>query len=194
MTPEDYVRNSWKDESLNAALPPVEELRERANKFRRKIARRNLLEYCAGTLLIAFFGLAAWLTPINTVRIGAALVIGGTCIVMWQLHKRTTPLTPPDNGGQIPILEYRRRELVRQRDALKSIFTWYLLPLVPGAAMLLALPVLEPNWSMDNVSTLVLIIRPIFVFGGFAAVYAVNQIAARKLQHEIDEIDILRKS
>lgn len=192
MTPEDYVRDSWKGDSASKALPQITELRERADKFRSKIVRRNRFEYSAGVLVITVFAVLAWLVPIETLRIAAALLIGGIGVVMWQLHRRTTPLTPPENGGQLTVLEYRRRELVRQRDALKSTVTWYLLPLVPGAAVLLAMPVLEPNWPLGNVSTLDLIIRPFFALAVLGAVYAINQISARKLQHEIDEIDALR--
>lgn len=192
MTPEDYVRDSWKGDSASKTLPQITELRERADKFRSKIVRRNRFEYSAGVLVITVFAVLAWLVPIETLRIAAALLIGGIGVVMWQLHRRTTPLTPPENGGQLTVLEYRRRELVRQRDALKSTVTWYLLPLVPGAAVLLAMPVLEPNWPLGSVSTLDLIIRPFFALAVLGAVYAINQISARKLQHEIDEIDALR--
>lgn len=192
MTPEDYVRGSWKGDSASKTLPQINELRERADKFRSKIVRRNRFEYSAGVLVITVFAVLAWLVPIETLRIAAALLIGGIGVVMWQLHRRTTPLTPPENGGQLTVLEYRRRELVRQRDALKSTVTWYLLPLVPGAAVLLAMPVLEPNWPLGSVSTLDLIIRPFFALAVLGAVYAINQISARKLQHEIDEIDALR--
>lgn len=193
MTPEEFARDSWQSENAGTPLPPISELRERADKFRSKIKRRNMIEYLAGVLVIATFGTIAWLVPIESLRIGAALLIGGTCVVLWQLHRRTTPLRPLENGGQLPVLEYGRRELVRQRDALKSIFSWYLLPMVPGTTVLLAMPLLESNWPMGSLSTLDLIIRPLFVIGVLATIFAINQIAAQKLQREIDEIDTLRK-
>lgn len=193
MTPEEFARGSWQSDSATTSLPSIEELRQRADKFRNNIKRRNMMEYIAGALVIAVFATIAWLVPMQLFRISAALMIGGTCVVLWQLHKRTTPLTPPENGGQLPVLEYRRRELVRQRDALKNIFTWYLLPFIPGAALMLAMPVLDPNWIMGDVTTTDLIIRPLFAIAVLGAVYAINQIAARKMQREIDEIDVLRK-
>lgn len=192
MTPEKFVRDSWRGESTSASLPPIAELRERADRFRRKIHRRNLFEYLAGVLVIAGFGLIAWLVPIALLRIGATLIIGGTCVVLWQLHRRTAPLTPPENGGQLPILEYQRQELVRQRDALESIFTWYLLPIIPGVAVIMAIPFVDPAWPIGDDSILDTAIRPLFSAAVLGAVYAINKIAARKLQGQIDEIEALR--
>lgn len=192
MNPEEFTRDSWKGESNSQSLPPIGELRERADRFRRRIHRRNLLEYLAGVLVIAGFGVNAWLVPIAMLRIGAALIIGGTCVVLWQLHRRTTPLTPPENSGQLPILEYQRHELVRQRDALESIFTWYLLPIIPGLAVTMAIPFAAPGWPMGDDSILVTVSRPIFAVVVLGAVYAINKMAARKLQRKIDEIDALR--
>lgn len=192
MTPDELARDSWKRGSTSASLPPIAELRERADRFRHKIHRRNLLEYSAGALVIVGFGAIAWLVPIVMLRIGAALIIGGTFVVLWQLHRRTAPLTPPENGGQLPVLEYHLNELVRQRDALESIFTWYLLPIIPGLAVIMAIPFVDPAWPMGDDSILDTASRPLFAVAVLGAGYVINKIAAYKLQGQIDEISALR--
>ncbi len=191
MTPEEYARDSWQSGGAAAPLPPLEELRKRADKFRRKIVRRNWIEYAAGLFVIVMFGIGAVGAPLLALRIGCALVVGGTLVVLWQLHKRGSPLTPPTHGGQLSVLDYRRRDLARQRDALNSIFVWYLLPLIPGGLVVLASPILSlpvSEWQLPPLSVLPGFILPVAFFIG---VYALNKWAARKLQGEIDEIDAL---
>lgn len=192
MTPEQHALESWRSAATGAPLPPLDELRTRADKFRRKIQRRNWIEYAAGAFVIACFGLGIFLAPLLAMRMGCALVVGGTCVVLWQLHRRGSPLNPPEHGGQLTLLEYRRRDLMRQRDALDSIFVWYLLPLIPGLAVLMAAPLFSlpfSEWQMPSASALPGLVFPPLVF---VAIYALNKWAARQLQKDIDEIESLQ--
>lgn len=192
MTPEQTARDSWQKEGNAMPLPPIEELRARADRFRRKIRRRNLLEYLAGAIIIVFFGAAAVTIPLPGMRIAAVTLIIGTCVVLAQLHRRGTPLTPPRDGGQMPVLEFQRRELVRQRDALDSILVWYLLPLLPGAILMHAVPWIDGQYfgQTEELSrTLTRVAVTIVIFGG---VYWMNKRGARKLQGRISEIDAMR--
>ncbi|MEP0392266.1 MAG: hypothetical protein ABJ205_01640 [Erythrobacter sp.] len=194
MTPEEATLNSWKDDSAIASLPPITELRERSARFTREIRRRNFLEYVGGGLAILVIAVVAWLVPIDSLRIGAALLAGGVGIALWQLRSRGTPLSPPLNSGQLPILDYQRQELVRQKDVLRSSTIWYLLPLIPGLFVLLGMPFIDPNWPKGDDTLLDQLVRPAFVIVVLVAVYRFNKKAARKLQSEIDEIDALRYS
>lgn len=191
MTPEDFARSSWQAGGPTIPLPQIEELRARADKFRRKIARRNLIEYIAGIFVIAAFGIMLFTMPIAPLRIGCAMVIGGTLVVLWQLHKRASPLSPPRHGGQHSVLAYQRSELARQRDALASVFSWYLLPLIPGMLVIMASPLFMlpvEQWQMPPPDVM---IRFAFVGVVFGGIYWINQIAARRLQGEIDALDAL---
>ena len=146
MTPEEFARDSWHRDAAKApALPSVEELRARADKFRRTIANRNLREYIAGGLVIVAFAVMAVLAPFAAMKIGAAMVALGAGYVMWQLRRRGTPLDPAREGGALSLLEFQRRELVRQRDALDSVLSWCLLPLVPGMLVLICLLYTSPS-------------------------------------------------
>ncbi|MEL1250632.1 hypothetical protein [Aurantiacibacter gilvus] len=192
MNPEEFARGSWQDSGSAAALPPLEDLRARADRFRRRIVRRNWIEYAAGIVVVVLFAAVALFVPLPALRIGAALVIGGTCVVLWQLRRRGSPLSPMEHGGQLSVLDYQRRELVRQRDALDSIFTWYLLPLVPGMLVILASPLLSlplAQWEWPPVDAQMAMAFPVFVF---VLIYLLNKRAARQLQQQIDEIDALR--
>ena len=191
MTPEEYARDSWQTSGAAAPLPPLKDLRARADKFRRKIVRRNWIEYAAGLFVIVAFGIGAIAAPLLALRIGSSLIVGGTFVILWQLHKRGSPLTPPTHGGQMSVLDYRRRELARQRDALDSIFVWYLLPLIPGMLVVLAAPVLSlpmSEWQLPPLSAVPGLAMPVVIFAG---IYALNKFTARRLQAQIDEIDAL---
>lgn len=191
MMSDKIARDSWKAADTTTPLPALDELRARANKFRRVIRRRNLVEYAAGILVIVMFGIGALTAPLLALRVGCAMVAGGTCVVMWQLYRRGRPLSPPEHGGRLSVLEFQRRELARQRDALDSIFTWYLLPLIPGMAVIMAAPLLSlpPDaWRMPPADALFVMAT---VVGVFAAVYLLNKWGARRLQRQIDEIDAL---
>lgn len=192
MTPDEFARGSWQDSGSTAALPPLEELRERADRFRRKIVRRNLIEYAAGAFVVAAFAALALFGPLLALRIGSALVVGGTCVVLWQLHRRGSPLSPMEHGGKLSVLDYQRLELLRQRDAVDSVFVWYLLPLIPGMLVVLASPWLSQpiaQWEWPPAEVLRAMAFPAFFF---LFVYLLNKVAARRLQGRIDEIDALR--
>lgn len=191
MMSDQIARDSWKAADDSAPLPSLDELRVRADGFRRVIRRRNLVEYAAGILVVVMFAMGALTAPLLALRMGSALVAGGACVVMWQLYWRGRPLSPPEHGGRMSVLEFQRRELARQRDALDSIFTWYLLPLIPGMAVIMAAPLLSlpPDaWRMPPADALFVMAA---VVGVFVAVYLLNKWGARRLQRQIDEIDAL---
>lgn len=192
MTPEEFARDSWQHGGTAAPLPPLNELRARADRLRRKIVRRNWIEYVAGIFVIAVFGAGALIAPLPALRIGSALIVGGTLVVLWQLHRRGSPLTPMEHGGALSLLDFQRRELVRQRDALDSVFVWYLLPLIPGMATILAAPLLSvpmDQWQWPPAEVLRAMGFSVLIFAG---VYFINKRAARQLQGRIDQIDALR--
>jgi hypothetical protein len=89
----------------------------------------------------------------------------------------------PADAASMSCLEFYRRELERQRDANLSIWSWYILPMLPGAAMMVIamafMPALGPAvalfWAVGFTAG--------FIFTGVA-----NKRAARRLQQEIDEL------
>lgn len=194
MTPEEFARESWQAAPATAPLPPLEDLRARADRFRRRIRRRNVIEYAAGAIVIAVFSTVALLVPLAMLRTGSALLIGGVCVVLWQLHRRGAPLSLPESGGQIPVLEYQRNELSRQRDALDAILVWYLLPLIPGMLAILSLPLFEKSFPHGGETLFDSFMRFGFCAIVFVAVYLLNKAGARRLQREIDEIDAMRSA
>ena len=191
MSPEDHARNQWQTEE-EVQLPDIETLRARTRKFHRQIARRNALEYLAGAFLIAAFGGMLVLLPLWPFQLAAGVSLAGVCYVMWQLHARASyrKLDERMLGAQ-SLVDHRRGELVRQRDALAGIFGWYLAPLLPGLLLFYGAPFLMvpmADWQMPPLRIVAFLLGTLALF---AAIWVANQVAARRLQDQIDELDAL---
>lgn len=201
MNPEDRARQYWQSEKGAQTMPSIEELRAKAGKFHRKIKRRNLIEYLAGAFVLLWFG---WIllfgplpwtppeVPAGIIRLGAGLVMTGTVIALWQLHHRTSPLEPPVDGGLQSVLDFQRRELQRQHDALSEVFFWYLLPFIPGLCVMIFAPLaISPDIGSGDWFAIVAKMSATLL-ATFGAVWWLNKRGARKLQQQINEIDALR--
>jgi hypothetical protein len=163
---------------------PLDEVRRKARAFEKAILRRNALEYAAGIVVVVFFGWHAWAAGETGVRVGSGLIVGGMFYVACQLYRRGSVQTLPADSALTTCLDFHRKELERQRDLLRGVWSWYLLPLVPGLIVFLggafqATP--DGLWRVGPVAG--------FCAALFLAVGKLNQNAARALQREIDALD-----
>jgi voltage-gated potassium channel Kch len=185
----DPVKQAWQASVEIAGTPPLKEVRAGADKFYRAIRWRNLIEYAACAVVVVSFGAYAFTLPTLLQRFGSALVVLATFYTVWQLHRRGSA-EAPEMAGTMPLYAFLRAQLVRQRDALKAIFWWYLLPFLPGMALLMAGSLDAPDTHPDGASWRdavgLAVMAAIFI-----GVWWLNQLGARKLQKHIDEIDVL---
>ncbi len=128
----DDIRNVWQNQPVENVPMPLEEIRRKASQFEKVISRRNLREYIAGGAGIVIFTIYLFIFPNPVARTGSALIIAGAACVLFQLYKRATPGTLPADLALTGSIEFHRRELVRQRDLLRSVWLWYIGPFVPG--------------------------------------------------------------
>lgn len=188
MTDHDPLRELWATDQGEKFTMSIAELTARSDRFRSRIQRRNLIEYLAAALVVGTFGWLAYIIPVWSVRIGAALIMLAAIYISWQLH-RVASLS----AGELPaddLASVHRRELVRQRDALRSVWRWYLAPFVPGILVFVLGTTIEagahaPLWAVIATSAVSLG----FVSLIFAGVWALNAYAARKLDEEIKTLD-----
>lgn len=180
MNPND-PRNLWQGQEVEIVTLTVAEVRRRAARFERRIHWRNVREYAAGALVVAFWTVQLWrahgwrLTP-------AVLTILGTIYVMLQLHRRASARSLPADVGIRGSIEFHRVELERQRDALHSVWHWYLLPFVPGFAAVLV------ETGIDRgINTWLIGVGVVFVLL-FVGIWALNERAARRLDRKIQEL------
>ena len=183
----DDLKNVWQNQTVEANQMSLDEIRRKAGKFQKRIRNRNLREYAASVLVIAAFGYYVWRFP--EVRLGSGLIIAATLYMVYQLHTRGAAKTIPAALGLGTCLDFHRRELELQRDLLRDIWKWYLLPFVPGLLAFVAVPVmhLPPGKWLRTVPFILLCA---VVFYGIGSL---NQRAARRLQWQIDELDTMDK-
>ena len=78
------------------------------------------------------------------------------------------------------LLASHRRELERQRDLLRSVGRWYLLPFVPGFVIVLI------GRAADH--PVVTLVESVGIAAVFVIAWRLNQAAARELQRDIEAL------
>ena len=186
----DDLGEVWRTQNVEHTQMTINEIREKARKFQRKIYFRNLRDYVAIAVVAAFFGYSMGKYP-PLMRAGAGLCIAGMLYVAYQLHRRGSAKTLASDLAPASCLDFHRRELERQRDLLRVVWSWYLGPMIPGLVLLVAGAVL----ANPAHSTLA------WAFGGvysaavalvFYLVAKLNRWAAQGLQRQIDELDAMK--
>ncbi len=189
MSDEKSARENWQSSVPEPQPPSMDEVRRASGKFYRKVRRRNAVEYAACVVVVGSFSWSAFTLEHVLQRIGSAMVVVGTLVCAWQLHRRASAVHP-ETAGAMPIMEFVRFQLARQRDALASVFWWYLLPFVPGMIAIVAgSMLLHAEQGRDTFGRDLIGIGVIVAL--FVGVWLLNQWAARKLQRNIDDIDAL---
>ncbi|MDI4634639.1 hypothetical protein J7U46_16385 [Pelomonas sp. V22] len=163
----------------------AEELAQKAAAFHKRIARRNRSERLSAAIVVPVFLLYAWIFPYWVTKIGALLIVAGIFVLLWQLKRRAEAADPARALG-LDLLAFHRAELVRQRDALRSVWLWYIGPLLPGLLLFLwgrqqelATPAAQAWHPWVNAITALVLL----------GIVLLNLWMARKLQRQIDEID-----
>jgi hypothetical protein len=174
-------RNLWQSQEGESVTMTLEEIRRRAARFERRIWWRNFREYAAGILIIVWI-LASLHVLDGWDLLGTSLLVAGVIYVMIQLRRRGTARSFPAGTNTRSSIEFHRLELERQRDALRTIWSWYLLPLVPGVAAVFAVAAVKRGVNARLIGSIILGVL-VFVGG-----WALNQWAARKLDRKIQEL------
>jgi len=185
--PPYNLKSLWQNQSVEPVQMSLEEIRQKAKRFQKAIRNRNLREYVASAFVFAAFGYFMWRFP--EMRLACALILAGTVYVLYQLHTKGAAKTVPESLALRTCLEFHRRELQRQRDLLRDVWKWYLLPFVPGLLAFIVLPLLHlPPEKWIRTLPVVLLWAAMFY-----AIWRLNRRGANKLQRQIDELDSMNR-
>lgn len=185
------LRTLWQTMPTTPITLPVEQLRARATKFERKVHRRNRIEYIATAFVVVVFGwYATWPLPATPLwPIANLMIMAGALVVVWNLHRLARANTPPPGADAASLIDFQRAEYVRQRNALKSVWLWYIGPVVPGLivwfiAAGVGMPGLTPMRAIIGLGGTALVAA--LVFG---VIILLNLLGAARLQRMIDDLD-----
>jgi hypothetical protein len=166
---------------LASAVPALtlENVDEQARAFQRGVRWRNARESAAAIALLVFNSYrvltssldspAAWIEP--------ALLVAGLAVLLYALHVKGGSHRVPAGLNSRALLHFHRGQIERQRNVLRAVPWWYLLPLAPGmiAGALL-------KW--DPVATPVALVIMAAIFYGIARL---NAWGARWLDDKLAE-------
>lgn len=171
------------------------DVHEHAQRFQSRVRLRNTMEYVAAAFVVVFFGWTAVTVPVPIVQVGAGLIMAGALYVCWQLYRLGRAATRGElDAGAQSWAAFHRGELVRQREALRTVWSWYLAPFVPGMVVFLA------GVSFTDANPAPLPARLVVFLAGIgmmAAVFAViawiNALAVKKIDAQIAALDRVRE-
>jgi hypothetical protein len=127
--PQQTARTAWQTGQIEPTLITLNEVRRRAAKMHRQVKWRNALEYFAGIIVIVAFAARIANSQSIWLRIGSALTLMATVFVLTNLHFRVGGRRLDPSGD---CRTFYVSEMARQRDALKRVWLWYVLPFLPG--------------------------------------------------------------
>jgi Flp pilus assembly protein TadB len=178
------LKTIWKSQETENSPMALEDIRTQAGKLHSRVRWRNFAELAGAAVAVGVFGFYIWLFPDPLMRTGSVLVILGTLYVVWQLLTRARTEAVPGEGSAASWTDYYRSELVRQRDALKGVWKWYLAPMAPGLALFLAGMVhSRPQAALGAIAGAAAFCAVVFLAIGF-----LNTWAAGRLQKMIDSL------
>lgn len=166
------------------------DIHARAEKFQARVRTRNWIEHAAAALVIGAFLWFAITMPAPIIKAGALLIALGAAYVSWKLYQLGRAASKAEMDAAQSLADFHRAELVRQRDALRTVWSWYLAPFVPGMLVFLAGVAFEPALEAPLAARLVIFATGLgsqaVVFG---AVAWINALAVKKLDKEIAALD-----
>jgi hypothetical protein len=184
MPDRDPLQSLWLHQREAPFTMTLADLHAQTTRFQSRIRTRNFIEYAAAAAVVATFGWVAFIAGNPVAQAGAALVAVGALYVCWRLHMLASARAP---DAAESCLAFHRGELIRQRDALRAIWRWYLGPLVPGLALFwIGVGLEQPTPVLGAIIAAI----GLAIGGGvFWGIGALNARAAEMLQKEIDALD-----
>lgn len=182
--PSNDIQALWTSQQGDAVRLAAGQVRLLAATFQQRIRRRNRIEYAGAAIGIAGQAVIAAMTVNAWVRAGALMAIAGVLYVCYQLNRRASASVVPEQLGTSPAIDFHRAQLERQRDALRSMFSWYILPILPGLLIVLIAGARSRRHMIVNLCLAGVM---------FVTILWLNRRGARRLQAEIDRLTPMTK-
>lgn len=190
MSDHDPLQSIWKAQSKEEFSMSLADIHARAETFQARVRQRNWIEYVAALFVIGCFLWMVVTIPAPMIKAGALLIALGAVYVCWKLYQLGRAASKAELDAAQSLTDFHRVELVRQRDALRTVWSWYLAPFVPGMLVFLAGVAFEPALEAPLAARLVIFVTGLgFQAAVFGAVAWLNALAVKKLETEIAALD-----
>jgi len=179
----------WQSQKKEYDPMTLAQIHAQALAFERTVRKRNTIEYVTYALAIGLtVGVGLEPRMNGVVRAGIALMALGLIFVAWQLHRRASAETAPPVGES--LVEAYRNQLIRQRDAGRTGFWWYLAPIMPGLVVMIAGLWLKQSAAGEPRPRMYLEIALLAVVmaAGFTWAAYLIRVGVKSLQKKIDEL------
>ena len=173
----------WRTTGTLAPLS-LDTLPDHARVFQKMIWWRNARETLGAAVVLLLNMRDLWRADGQLARTGNALIIAGMLFIIWYLYFRAGSRAVPGQAEAKDVLRFHQREIARQRDILRAVPLWYLLPFVPGM-----LAITASKWETSSAAG-ALIGVPVII-GVFALIWCLNVWAARWLDRELHKVNAL---
>lgn len=134
---DDPMKAVWRGQPTEVPTMPVAYVRHRVNELDKAFRIRNALEQGACVLALICCASLIVTAPDLWIQIGVALLFLGVAYSWVQWRRRVAAYRPQASDSAPAGIVFYRRELERKRDIHRTIWRWYLLPMLPGAAVVL---------------------------------------------------------
>ncbi len=135
---DDALKKLWQEQPLDPgqAIPTMEQLtamKQKMTRFDRVINRRDLGELIAALFGGGYFSFVFFQIHSLTARVGCVVIVLGMVLIMWRLlwnSRRQVKMEP--NASVMDALKIELQKVEIQIGLLKSVFWWYILPIMVG--------------------------------------------------------------
>jgi hypothetical protein len=187
----DDIRSLWQSMPSETVYITADAMHTRAAKFQARIRTRNFIEYTAFVFVVVVMGKFALDSTTWQGKTAAGVMIACCSLVVWNLHRRARAIAAPAGASTAALLDFQRAELIRQRDAMASVWRWYFLPFVPAFALFAVfgwMGVIGNGVPLERVRLGVTITVVLFA-ATFAIGVLLNLLGAAHLQRQIETLD-----
>jgi hypothetical protein len=195
MPDRDPLQTLWCQQTEETFTMSMPEIHLRAARFQSRIRLRNTTEYAAGVLVLGIFGWVAHSVPEPLVQLGSGLIIAGAIYVLWKLHVLAGAAARTDLDQAVSLADFHRSQLQRQRDALATVWRWYLAPFLPGMLVFMGATTLFGDTGSPMLARLIS-----FAFSAglmaamFIAIAWLNARGVKQIDAQIAELDRSRRA
>lgn len=116
---------------------PIAYVRHRVNELDKAFRIRNALEQGACVLALVWCAVVIATSSDVWLQVGITLLLLGIVYSLVQWRRRVAAHRPQASDAASAGIVFYRRELERKRDIHRTLWRWYLLPMLPGAAVVL---------------------------------------------------------